>query len=373
MILNARLLFRVSLLLLAVTMATVAAEQTGTATIPEQVVPVVVQPDARIDGLVSQIENLLARVTSAEDAIKVLQGDTSGNDSGDASGNDSGDSSSDDSTIDDDGTRTEVSNFTPSAGQTYRNRTILGGVRVVWKTIDDVTFINCDFVDLTTDSRSTLLLVQAQDDGSSACHNWTFKNCTFIGATRSDWGHSHGAYLQGVDNFVFEECVFKDNGFIGTARFNQNHHVYMLNVGTMTFSRTTFDHAAAEALKCLGFEKILVEDCTFARNLVDIAGDDRSPAGDIVIQRCTFTDTGGSDSSGNVLGWCIVFQYSDNSLDSVKVVDCIFKNPAVDINTWAIKMEGSLLASVTTEGNDLSQWTGVDDYINKIGDRWTMN
>lgn len=260
-----------------------------------------------------------------------------------------------------------VTNLQVQAGKTYRNLIIKGGVSVVWRTIDDVTFENCDFTDA-----KTLLVVQARDDGSDASSGWTFRGCTFRGATRSDWGHSHGAFLAFVDDFSFEDCTFELNGWIGGKRFNQNHHVYMVNVGTVTYRRCKFIKASAQGLKCLGFKLLVVDGCEFRGNLIDIGGDDREPAGDMVVANTRFIDTGGTDSINLTYGWSINLEYSRNPLNQVTIRDCSWSGGVTSgpgfSGLRAIRAAGSGIGSVLVEYPNFDQWNG-DKIINQIGGR----
>ncbi|MCC6682557.1 MAG: hypothetical protein IT445_16780 [Phycisphaeraceae bacterium] len=284
-------------------------------------------------------------------------------------------------TIDDDGTRTTVSNLQVQAGKTYSNLIIKGGVSVVWKTINDVTFINCDFRDA-----SVLLQVQAKDDGSSASSNWTFKNCTFKGATRSDWGHSQGTFLKGVKNFTFEDCVWEHNGWIGTTRFNQNHNVYLdsrrdadhptwaINEN-VKFIRCKFIEAAAQGVKMRGFIGLQFIDCTFRGNLIDLANDTRSPGSGLIVRNCVFRDTGGTDSINLTYGWSIHLKSpASNPLESATISNCNWIGPGVSSGpgwsgTIGVLLQESGVKSVLIENPDFSQWTGEKTIRNEIGDR----
>lgn len=281
----------------------------------------------------------------------------------------------------DPGTRTDVYNLVPAAGTTYRNLIIHGGVNVVWRSVDDVTFINCDFRDATTH-----VTVQAQDDGSGACSNWTFKNCTFKFAKRSDWGHTHGCFLKGVKNFTFEDCVWEHNGWIGTTRFNQNHNVYLdsrrdadhptwaINEN-IRFIRCQFIEAAAQGVKMRGFTKLTFDNCTFKGNLIDLANDTRSPGGELIIKNCTFINTGGTDSINLTYGWSIHLKSpSENPLQSATISNCKWIGPGVSdgpgwSGTIGILLQEAGVKSVLIENPDFSQWHGETEIKNQIGDR----
>ncbi|MCC6683294.1 MAG: right-handed parallel beta-helix repeat-containing protein [Phycisphaeraceae bacterium] len=264
-----------------------------------------------------------------------------------------------------------VWNLAPQDGQTYRDLTLRGGVRAVWQSVNDVTFIDCDFRDA-----AVLLTVQARDDGSDASRNWRFVRCTFVGATRDDWGHSHGAFLQGVDNFVFSDCTFSGNGWLGRARFNQNHNVYLLDVGAVTFTGCTFDRAAAQGVKGLGYRRLEVSDCTFSGNLIDIGSDDRSASGYLIVRNSRFYNTGGVDSIGLTIGWSLALEHYNNDLNSILIQDCQWFAPAVDNNVWAMKFAGGRVRSAQVIGCDLRQWkvnTSVwPKIVNHIGGRLTI-
>ncbi len=284
-------------------------------------------------------------------------------------------------TIDDDGTRTTVTNLQVQAGKTYKNLLIKGGISVIWKSIDNVTFINCDFRDATTH-----VTVQAQDDGSGACSNWTFKNCTFKFAKRSDWGHTHGCFLKGVKNFTFEDCVWEHNGWIGTTRFNQNHNVYLdsrrdadhptwaINEN-IRFIRCQFIEAAAQGVKMRGFTKLTFDSCTFKGNLIDLANDTRSPGGELTIKNCTFINTGGTDSINLTYGWSIHLKSpSENPLQSATISNCKWIGPGVSdgpgwSGTIGVLLQESGVKSVLIENPDFSQWHGETEIKNQIGDR----
>ncbi len=261
-----------------------------------------------------------------------------------------------------------VWDLTPQDGKTYSNLILRGGVRAVWQSVNNVTFIDCDFRDA-----AVLLTVQARDDGSDASRNWRFVRCTFKGATRDDWGHSHGAFLQGVDNFVFSNCVFSDNGWLGNARFNQNHNVYLLDVGAVTFSNCTFDRAAAQGIKGLGYRRLEVDNCTFSGNLIDIGSDDRSASGALIVRNCRFYNTGGVDSIGLTIGWSLALEHYNNDLISVLIEDCKWSGPAVSSNTWAVKLAGGGVKSAQIIDCDFSQWKINTDVwpkiVNQIGGR----
>ncbi|MCC6683293.1 MAG: right-handed parallel beta-helix repeat-containing protein [Phycisphaeraceae bacterium] len=261
-----------------------------------------------------------------------------------------------------------VWNLQPQPGRTYRNLIIRGGVRVAWQSINDVTFIDCDFR-----SAAVLLTVQARDDGSDASKNWKFIRCTFVGATRDDWGHSHGAFLQGVDNFTFQNCLFKNNGWLDEARFNQNHNVYMLDVHTVRFYNCTFQRAAAQGLKALGYKRVVVDGCTFRGNLIDIGSDDRSASGYLIVRNSHFYNTGGVDSIGQTLGWSLALEHYNNDLKQVQIRKCTWHQPAVNTNVWAMKFAGGELHSAEVVGCDLRQWkvnTNIwPKVVNGIGGR----
>src|SRR5690606_17518024 len=143
------------------------------------------------------------------------------------------------------------------SGKTYSNLVIHGGIRAIWTRIDNVTFIDCDFVDAQTH-----VTVQLRRDSSDSADNWRFIRCSFTGATRDDWGHAHGVFLEHVGTFTFEDCVFQDNGWLygpgnSKGRFNQNHHVYLVNVGNVTFDRCSFNRASAQGIKARGFWKLV--------------------------------------------------------------------------------------------------------------------
>ncbi len=268
-------------------------------------------------------------------------------------------------------TKQEVWNLIPQAGQTYSNLILRGGVRAVWQTIDNVTFIDCDFRDA-----GVLLTVQARDDGSDACHNWKFIRCSFVGATRSDWGHSHGAFLQGADNFVFTNCVFSFNGWLDGARFNQNHNIYLLNVGNLTFSGCAFHRAAAQGIKGLGYRRLEVNGCVFSGNLIDIGSDDRLASGVLIVRNCRFYNVGGQDSVGNTLGWSLALEHYNNPLNYVLIQNCKWYGPAVSTNAWTVKLAGNGVQSASISDCDLTEWhintQTWPKIVNYIGTRLTM-
>lgn len=266
----------------------------------------------------------------------------------------------------DSGPKTVVTNFRPEAGKTYRNLHIKGGIRLVWQSVNNVTFENCLFSD-----GEQLLVLQAKDDGSSNCSNWTLRDCSFVGATRSDWGHSHGAFLQGADNIKFINCLFKHNGWIGTQRFNQNHNVYLCKAKRITFDNCHFIEGAAQGIKMRGFERLEVLNCYFRGNLIDLGGDDRSVGGELIVKNCRFEDTGGKDSTGATLAWSINLEYASYPLNSVLIQDCSFKGPNASSNTRALKFSGGNLKKATMVRCDLSQWTGTK-IVNEIGTRLSI-
>ncbi|MCC6683395.1 MAG: right-handed parallel beta-helix repeat-containing protein [Phycisphaeraceae bacterium] len=268
-------------------------------------------------------------------------------------------------------TKQEVWNLIPQSNTTYSNLILRGGVRAVWQSINNVTFIDCDFRDSTV-----MVTVQARDDGSDASSNWKFIRCTFVGATRSDWGHSHGAFLQGADKFVFTNCVFSFNGWLGEQRFNQNHNVYMLDVGEVTFSGCIFHRGAAQGLKGLGYRKLEVTGCVFSGNLIDIGSDDRSASNILIVRNCRFYNVGGQDSVGNTLGWSLALEHYNNPLNYVLIQGCKWYGPAVTFNAWAAKLAGSGVHSATISDCDLTSWQITTStwpkIVNYIGTRLTM-
>ncbi|MCC6682072.1 MAG: right-handed parallel beta-helix repeat-containing protein [Phycisphaeraceae bacterium] len=276
-----------------------------------------------------------------------------------------------DQTLQSTSTKQVVWNLTPKANTTYSNLILRGGVTAIWRTVDNVTFIDCDFRDA-----AVLLTVQARDDGSDACHNWQFIRCTFVGATRSDWGHSHGAFVQGADNFTFTNCVFSYNGWLGEQRFNQNHNIYLLDVGDVTFTNCVFHRGAAQGIKGLGYQRLEVVGCVFSGNLIDIGSDDRSASNALIVRNSRFYNVGGYDSIGSMLGWSLALEHYNNNLNSVLIQNCKWFGPAVTSNTWAVKLAGSGVQSATIADCDLTGWhinTAIwPKIVNYIGSRLTI-
>src|SRR5690606_34459086 len=135
-----------------------------------------------------------------------------------------------------------------------------------------------------------------------------------------------------VGTFTFEDCVFQDNGWLygpgnSKGRFNQNHHVYLVNVGNVTFDRCSFNRASAQGIKARGFRNLVVRDSTFRDNLIDISTDDRNDCGTVEIIGTRFQNTGGIDSSGTEMGWSCNFEHYNHSVDRVTIRDCTWTGP----------------------------------------------
>ncbi|MCC6679859.1 MAG: hypothetical protein IT445_03055 [Phycisphaeraceae bacterium] len=258
------------------------------------------------------------------------------------------------------------------AGQKqFNDLVVTGGVRLVWKTVNDVTFTRCEF---RRDDAGFLLVVQARDDGTDASRSWTFNQCTFKNATASGAADDcSGLYLAGVDQFVFNGGAAVHNGWYGDGRWMRNHNVYLLKVGKVIFNDFLFKEGASQGLKAAGFEEVQVNRCTFDGNIVDLATDNRYHCGQLLVTDTIFRGTGGDGGILGIYAWSIDLNFSKNSgvLDLARFTRCTWIGPGITKtgNNYVLKAQGGNINKVELIDCDWSQWTDTPTVVNNVGDR----